>query len=125
MKGKFIIHTNTKNIPYFFDFIVETENLQSSQKAQRVTSSKGRGKSAQKEDDSLIPVVVEKVSLGVRPTLKSPEIKEKKTKEQVAKEKIEGDKTFFQKYWMYLLPIAIMVMFGGGGDSNAAAPAPK
>lgn len=38
--------------------------------------------------------------------------------EEAAVEEEEPPKTFLQKYWMYLLPIALFVVFGGGGGGG-------
>ncbi|KAI8460979.1 hypothetical protein BY996DRAFT_6408987 [Phakopsora pachyrhizi] len=55
-------------------------------------------------------------AVGNRPLEYLPDGTIKKTKQERLREE-EANKSWFAKYWMYILPFAILVMFGGGGNS--------
>lgn len=68
-----------------------------------------------KSKTELVPVHVSKHAVGPKPSLKEVEVKQKLSKEELEKQKLENQ-SFLQKYWMYIIPVAIMLLMGGGGQ---------
>ncbi|KAJ3330943.1 hypothetical protein HDU76_004451 [Blyttiomyces sp. JEL0837] len=101
LKEHITFHVDQSGIPYHVDYVVPAATCDSSKKLPAVAAFKPQ-------------IHISQSLEGVRPKL-----------EQIVAEtkdgKPEKPQSFLQKYWMYLIPIVVIMLMGGGGEEPAPA----
>ncbi|KAJ3286453.1 hypothetical protein HK104_009034 [Borealophlyctis nickersoniae] len=100
-RDQFTLHLSDMGSLWHLDYLVSASECQKDSRASGPVTFKSK-------------VEVAKPVEGARPIL-----------EQIVQATPDGkpppEKTFLQKYWMYILPIVIILVMGGGGEEPRAA----
>ncbi|KAI9205489.1 uncharacterized protein BJ171DRAFT_500613 [Polychytrium aggregatum] len=100
LREHFVIHVDQDGEPFRIDYLVPSQDC----------SLDG----VKKAQDFKPTIELAKKLDGPRPHL----IKVKEVAMKDGKPVQEEEKSFWQKYWMYIVPIVLLVLLNGGGDSQ-------